>query len=135
MESEASDEVFKNFLMILVEIEHYYKRIYPFRNMFYKFVHNGNKIAYRAAVRLLKEIADENGEEGKIIEKAKCSWNITSRNVTHNVGRLKLKRYLGVLANQRLREKYFDFYQAMWESGNDMIGIGLARKELELFRP
>lgn len=109
LESEAPDEVFKNFLMLLVEIEHYYKRIYPFRNMFYEFVHNGNKVAYGAAVRLLKEIADENREDGKIIEKAKCSWDITSRNVTHNVGRLKLKRYLSVLANQRLRKKYFDF--------------------------
>lgn len=35
--------------------------------------------------------------------------NITSRDATHNVGRLRLKRYLSVMANQRLREKYFDF--------------------------
>ena len=77
--------------------------------MFYEFVHNGNKTEYRAAVKLLKEIADKNREEGKIIEKAKYSWDITSRNITHNAGRLKLKRYLSVMANQRLRKKYFDF--------------------------
>ncbi len=108
-ETEASEEFLKNFLMLLVEIDKYYKRIYPFRDMFYEFVHNGNKTEYRAAVKLLKEIADENREEGKIIEKAKYSWDITSRNITHNAGRLKLKRYLSVMANQRLRKKYFDF--------------------------
>ncbi len=84
-------------------------RIYPFQNMFYEFVHHGNKMEYRAAVKLLKEIADENREEGKIIEKAKYAWDITSRNVTHNAGRLKLKRYLSVMANRKLREKYFYF--------------------------
>lgn len=108
-ENKTSEEFFKSFLKLLVEINQYYKRIYPFQSMFYEFVHNGSKIEYRAAVKLLKEIADENREEGKIIEKAKCDWDITSRNVTHNVGRLRLKRYLGVMANQRLREKYFDF--------------------------
>ena len=45
----------------------------------------------------------------KIIEKAKYSWDLTSRNVTHNAGRLRLKRYLAVMANKKLREKYFGF--------------------------
>ena len=107
--SESSDEFLKNFLMLLVEIDQYYKRIYPFQNMFYEFVQNGSKIAYKAAVRLLKRIADENREKGKIIEKAKYDWDITSRNVTHNAGRLELKRFLSVMANRRLRKKYFDF--------------------------
>ena len=108
-ETKEPEGVFKKFLQLLVEIDQYYKRIYPFKNMFYEFVHNGNKIEYRAAVKLLKEIADENREEGKIIEKAKYAWDITNRNVTHNAGRLKLKRYLSVMANRRLREKYFGF--------------------------
>lgn len=108
-EPKSSDEFFKDFLMIFVEIDQYYKRIYPFQNMFYEFVQNGGKIEYRAAIRLLKIIADENRSEGKIIEKAKYDWDITSRNVTHNAGRLKLKRYLSVMANRRLREKYFAF--------------------------
>ena len=67
------------------------------------------KTEYRAAVKLLKKISDENKEEGKIIEKVRYSWDLTSRNVTHNAGRLKLKRYLSVMANRRLREKYFGF--------------------------
>lgn len=107
--SESSDEFLKGFLTLLVEIDQFYKRIYPFQNMFYEFIQNSSKPEYRAAVELLKRIADENKEEGKIIEKVKYDWDITSRNVTHNAGRLKLKRYLSVMANSRLRKKYFDF--------------------------
>ena len=107
--AEDSNEFFKDFLMLFVEIDQHYKRIYPFQNMFYEFLQNGSKTEYRAAVKLLKKISDENREEGKIIEKAGYSWDLTSRNVTHNEGRLKLKRYLSVMANRRLREKYFEF--------------------------
>lgn len=106
---ESSDAFLKNFLMLLVEIDQYYKRIYPFQNMFYEFVQNGSKVEYRAAVRLLKWIADENRKKGKIIEKVKYDWDITNRNVTHNAGRLELKRFLSVMANRRLRERYFEF--------------------------
>ncbi|MBD5393238.1 MAG: hypothetical protein HDR23_01405 [Lachnospiraceae bacterium] len=108
-EPENANDFLKNFLMLLVEIDQYYKRILPFQNMFYEFLQNGSKTEYRAAVKLLKKISDENKEEGKIIEKVKYSWDLTSRNVTHNAGRLKLKRYLSVMANRRLREKYFGF--------------------------
>lgn len=104
-----TDEFLKDFLMLLVEIDQYYKRIFPFQNMFYEFLQNGSKTEYRAAVKLLKKLSDENREEGKIIEKAGSYWDCTSRNVTHNAGRLKLKRYLSVMANRRLREKYFGF--------------------------
>lgn len=107
--SESSDEFLKGFLTLLVEIDQFYKRIYPFQNMFYEFIQNSGKPEYGAAVELLKRIADENKEEGKIIEKIKYDWDITSRNVTHNTGRLNLKRYLSVMANRRLRKKYFDF--------------------------
>lgn len=108
-EPEDTDEFLKDFLMLLVEIDQYYKRIFPFQNMFYEFLQNGSKTEYRAAVKLLKKLSDENREEGKIIEKAGSYWDCTSRNVTHNAGRLKLKRYLSVMANRRLREKYFGF--------------------------
>lgn len=77
--------------------------------MFYEFIQNGDKAEYRAAVKLLKEIADENRAEGRIIEKVKYSWDLTSRNVTHNIGRLRLKRFLSVMANRKLRKQYFEF--------------------------
>lgn len=105
----TSDEFLRKFLALLVEIDQYYKRIYPFQRMFYEFLQNGSKTEYRAAIELLKRISDENREEGKIIEKAKYYWDTTSRNVTHNEGRLKLKRYLSVMANPALRQKYFGF--------------------------
>lgn len=105
----AEQDFMKAFLFLIVDIDKFYKRIFPFQTMFYEFLQNGSKREYRAAVELLKEIADENREEGKIIEKSRYSWDITSRNVTHNIGRLRLKRYLAVMANKKLRKKYFGF--------------------------
>ena len=67
--------------------------------MFYEFLQNGGKTEYQAAIELLKRISDDNKEDGKIIEKVKYNWDITSRNVTHNKGRLKLKRFLSAMAN------------------------------------
>lgn len=91
------------------EIDQYYECIYPFQSMFYEFLHNAGKEQYRAAVELLRSISEENKENGKIIEKAKYGWVSASRNVTHNIGRLRLKRYLSVMANLKLRKRYFGF--------------------------
>jgi hypothetical protein len=108
-EMAASDEFFRKFLSLLAEIDQYYKRIYPFQSMFYEFLQNGGKTEYQAAIELLKRISDDNKEDGKIIEKVKYNWDITSRNVTHNKGRLKLKRFLSAMANLGLRQRYFGF--------------------------
>lgn len=108
-ETGSGSDFMKEFLFLIADIDQFYKRIFPFQTMFYEFLQNGGKKEYRAAVELLKELADENREDGKIIEKAKYSWDITSRNVTHNVGRLRLKRYLAIMANKELRKKYFRF--------------------------
>lgn len=108
-EAEDADECSENFMKLLVEMDQYYERIYPFQNMFHEFLQNGSKTEYRAAVKLMKKLSDENREEGKIIEEAGRYWDCTSRDVTHNEGRLRLKRYLSVMANRRLREKYFGF--------------------------
>lgn len=104
-----SDGLLKEFLTLLVKMDQDYKRIFPFQSMFYEFLQNGCKVEYRAAVKLLKRLSDENREEAKIIGKVKNGWDITSRNVTHNIGRLRLKRYLSVMANRALRQKYFEF--------------------------
>ncbi len=107
--SEKMDRWLKEFWSLLVRNGQYYKRIYPFQTMFYEFLQNGNRIEYRAAIELLKLISDENREEGKIIEKVKRDWDLVSRNVTHNTGRLRVKRYFSVMANRALRKKYFGF--------------------------
>lgn len=105
----APDGFLREFLSLLAEIDQYYKRIFPFQTMFYEFLQNGGRIECRAAVKLLKELSDENREEGRIIKEARPHWDTTSRNVTHNAGRLKLKRYLSVMANHALRQRYFGF--------------------------
>lgn len=105
----TGQDFMKKFLFLLADIDQFYQCIFPFQSMFYEFLQNRNERKYRAAVELLKKIADENKGEGKIIEKAKYSLGITNRNVSHNIGRLRLKRYLAVMANKKLRKKYFGF--------------------------
>lgn len=111
METESGGEggFLKKLVSILADIEEYYKRVFAFQDMFYEFLQHEKDKRYIAAVSLLEKLAEENREEGKIIEKAKYDWDITSRNITHNTGRLAMKRYLSVMANSQLREKYFGF--------------------------
>ena len=106
----AGKDFQKFFLTVIAEIDKYYKRIFPFQSMFYEFLQNGSKKEYIAAVVLLKKLADsgEYKKSGKIIEYVK-EWGITSRNVTNNYARIRLKRYMSVMANKKLREKYFGF--------------------------
>lgn len=103
------DAFLKEFLLLLAETDQYYQRIFPFQDMFYEFIANSGRQEYQAAVELFRRLAEENREEGGIIKYAKYSWETTSRKVTHNIGRLRLKRYLSVMANRRLRAKYFGF--------------------------
>lgn len=106
----AKDNFNKFFFETIVEINKYYERIYPFQTMFYEFLENGSKKEYIAAVILLKKLADseEYRKFGDVIKYAR-RWDMTSRNVTHNYAKIRLKRYLSVMANRKLREKYFEF--------------------------
>ena len=99
----------EDFMVLLDEIRAYYRRIYPFKTMFYDFIQNSGKKEYRAALALLKMLYEENKEEGKVIEYAREEWDSVSKNVTQNIARLRLKRYLSVMANVKLRKKYFNF--------------------------
>ena len=109
-EENFAKDFLKTFLLLIKEIDSYYHRIYPFQNMFYEFLQNSSQKDYLAAVELLREIADseENRKAGEIIKYA-GNWSITSKNVTHNIARLRLKRFLSVMANGKLRKKYFGF--------------------------
>ena len=99
----------EDFIILLDEICDCYKRIYPFKTMFYDFIQNSGKREYRAAIALLKMLYEENKEEGKVIKYAGWEWDWVSKNVTQNIARLRLKRYLSVMANVKMRKKYFDF--------------------------
>lgn len=108
--TEQDQERFlQDLIEILGQIDDFYKRIFCFQSMFYEFLQNSSDRRYIAAVRLLEQLAEENKKAGKIIEYAKGWWDTASKNVTHNVGRLAIKRYLSVMANKKLREIYFGF--------------------------
>ncbi len=108
-ENSDSDALLKDFLLLLVEIDDYYQRIFPFQDMFYEFIRNGNRPEYKAAVSLLRELAEENRQEGAAIRHRKNWWDLSSRKVTFNPGRLRMKRFMSIMANGKLRKKYFDF--------------------------
>lgn len=98
----------QEFIEILSDIDEKYKRIFLFESMFYEFIENKDKVEYRAAAGLLHYLSKRYAKEGKIIEKC-GSWDIASKNVICNEGRMRIKQYLAVLANKKLREKFFGF--------------------------
>ncbi|MCM1235565.1 MAG: hypothetical protein NC489_36160 [Ruminococcus flavefaciens] len=108
LEDWKQETFLKKFISVLADADTFYKRLFCFQSMFYEFLQNGTDRRYIAATILLEQMAEEHKEEGRIIERVK-SWDITSKNVTHNAGRIAMKRYLGVMANQALRKKYFGF--------------------------
>lgn len=77
---------------------------------------------YIAAVVLLKKLADseEYRKAGGIIKYTR-RWELTSNNVTHNYARIQLKRYMSVMANRKIREKYFGFQQKLKEGSTDQL--------------
>lgn len=109
IEEKREGKFLDELLSLLEETETFYKRVYCFQSMFYEFLQNGRDKRYVAAVRLLGRLVQENREKGKVIEHMHMGWDITSRNVTHNEGRMAIKRYLSVMANKALRKQYFGF--------------------------
>lgn len=106
----VSDHFLRDFLALLKEITTIYKRVYPFETMFYEFLRNHNQKEYLAAIELLRQLKDENKEEGSVIEKVlDRPWSLSSKNVLFNAARLRMKRYLSLLANCELRKKYLGF--------------------------
>ena len=105
----GTDGFVKDFIKLLAKIEDTYKRIFPFQDMFYEFMQNGNKKEFQAAVALLRELSEKNKAEGKAIRYMDSSWDMTSRKVTFNSGRIKMKRFMSVMANRKLRKLYFNF--------------------------
>lgn len=95
----------------LKDADSYYKRVYPFQNMFDEFAAHANCKEYLAATKLFRLLIEQEQYRayGALIERVKSSWDIADRRLTHNPARLSLKRYLSVMANKLLREKYFGF--------------------------
>ena len=103
-----AEDFTQEFIEILADIDEQYRRIFPFESMFYEFIENKEKVEYRAAAGLLYYLLKRYAKEGKVIEK--CGfWDIASKNIICNEGRMKIKQYLAVMANKKLREKFFGF--------------------------
>lgn len=95
--------------MFLKDIDNKYHRIFAFVEMFYEFINHSNQPEYQAAIELLKVLAEENEEVGRLPENAERCWSILESEHVHNIGRLRIKRYLSLLANKQLRKKYLEF--------------------------
>lgn len=108
-EAIESYDMIKSLISALDKAEDYYKRVFAFNSMFYEFLENSKDTRYIAAIMLLEKIIEDNKEEGKIIEKIRGSWDLASKNVTFNEGRVKIKRFLSIMANNILRKKCFNF--------------------------
>ena len=106
---KRTDQFLENFMRLLKDIDNKYHRIFVFSEMFYEFVNNSHQSKYRAAIELLRVLADENEEVGKLPDNAELYWSMLEDESVHNVGRLRIKRYLSLLANKKLRQKYLEF--------------------------
>ena len=98
----------KKMIDLLHEINKRYGRVYAFKEMYYEFMANGYKKEYRAAIALLEKLYNDNMRSGIIIEKLR-GWELESKTAKCNKGRMNVKRYLSLLANNQLRMKYLGF--------------------------
>ena len=108
-EERSGNDFLEKFIFLLDDVNKYYKRIFAFSSMFYDFLQNSQSKEYQAALELFSELAEENRKEGEVIQYVSYDWETSNRNVTHNIARLRLKRYLSVMANIELRKLYFGF--------------------------
>ncbi len=99
-----SDSFLKDFVTVLGRVNEGYRNVKPFHSMFYEFIENGSKKEYTAAVELLKELARENWEQ-----EDGHGWSGIGKNAPRSPGRMRMRRYLSVMANTKLRKKYFGF--------------------------
>ena len=100
----------EEFIGLFVRANVIYKKIYPFADMFYEFLTNLNDDRYQKSLLLFDELIEENRKNGETIKKATCSsWDHENTGIAFNEGRLKIKRYLALMANADMRKKVFRF--------------------------
>ena len=79
-----------------------------FHDMYYEFVVYGHKKEYRSAVILLYTLYEEYKEFGERMSEIR-DWWFAPKKLKCNEGRMRIKRYLSLLANKKLRNKYLGF--------------------------
>lgn len=105
----SENEFMDKMITLLNEADEIYKRIFAFQDMFYNFLIHANEKPFQTAILLLEHLINSNRAKGAIINVCRHSWEFTNRKITFNEGRLAIKRYLAVLANQELRKRIFGF--------------------------
>lgn len=114
MERKKAGEIsglgLRGFVTLLGEINEYYWHIYPFEGAFQEFTDHISETEYAAAIELLRQIAEakENRKAGSVVSYGPDN-SMKSKNVTGNLGRLRVKWLYAVLANRQLRQRYFGF--------------------------
>lgn len=108
IENYDKEDFLQEMIESLTVANDYYVEIYAFQNMFYEFLQNGSDKRYIAAIRLFKELHEENKDLGMVVQGVR-SWEMASKNVKCNEGRMNIKRYLAVMANPKLRKYYLGF--------------------------
>ena len=103
-----ADQAVRDLIDLFVKLDGHYKRLFPFKDMFYEFMRNATQIPWRAAIELIREVGDEMSEKGAVIRHL-GKWDRTSKQVLFNEGRTAMKRLYAVMANRRLKERYFGF--------------------------
>ncbi|MBO5207980.1 MAG: hypothetical protein J6B68_01400 [Lachnospiraceae bacterium] len=103
------NEFMDKMITLLNEADEIYKRIFAFQDMFYNFVMHANEKPFQTAIILFEQLINSNRDKGAIVNACRHSWEFTNRKMTFNEGRLAIKRYLAVLANQKLRKRVFGF--------------------------
>lgn len=99
----AEGEFFSVFIDTLFALEESYIRMYFFSNAFQEFVSTSYRREIQAAVLLMQKMMEEDAEE--IEELSHARWYTDIR----TPGRMRMRRYLAVLANRELRQKVFGF--------------------------
>ena len=102
-----SEDFLKNMIEILDDVNKTFKRVFAYKDMFYEFLINNFDNKYKATLKLIKKVAQDNKEEGSIT--LTSPWDLTDRNITFNEKRVQMKRLLALLANKELRKKVFGF--------------------------
>lgn len=96
-------EFFMTFTKTLEAANKMYKRIYAFSDMFMEFIGHADRREYQAAVLLLQRLMERHNDEVEQLEQARWASELKFP------GRMEIKKYLAILANDKLRQKVFGF--------------------------
>ena len=114
VETEKFDLEDMDFLKWMLELlddaDNTFRRIHAFNTQYYEFLMHSADDRFRALLKLFEELIEENREEGSVIERLHRQWwDLGDTRIIYNPARLRIKRYLALIANKELRKEVFGF--------------------------